>query len=198
MASFKTCAIPMPALPAPTMSQGMDVFPTGPQCRQESRQGSGSCALNVIVETQMIVSILIEQGLCHGTLKVFKLDQGIGPTKAYRLHEFIHQMIIGASHQPWLLDTEIILILQEFWIVGTDIQHDGHDTMWSNATRGTVQGQLSNWNTHSLEDDDDDNDDDDDHKSQRVVSLASTENKTASIENKTTQHQAHKQKHKPS
>jgi hypothetical protein len=94
--------------------------------------------LNVIIETQVVVPILVQQGLGNRGIKVFKLHQDVGPSVSNCLHEFIDHVIIFRSTGATLLLAQIKFVLQQFFIVGTNIQDHGQDAMGSNATSGTI------------------------------------------------------------
>mmetsp|Transcript_26002 Transcript_26002/g.55689 ORF Transcript_26002/g.55689 Transcript_26002/m.55689 type:complete len:282 (+) Transcript_26002:1650-2495(+) len=72
------------------VAQGSHVCSLGSKSSKQSSKCCCPSSLNIIVEAQVIFSVLVEQSLCHGTIKIFELNENIWPSVTNRIHKFIH------------------------------------------------------------------------------------------------------------
>mmetsp|Transcript_20442 Transcript_20442/g.47953 ORF Transcript_20442/g.47953 Transcript_20442/m.47953 type:complete len:488 (+) Transcript_20442:412-1875(+) len=132
------------------VAEGVDVRSLGAEGSEKAGECRGAGSLDVVVEAEVIVSVLVEQPLCYGAVKVFELDQDVGPAIPDRVHELIDQVIVFLSTKSLLGDTNVEFVVQEFLVVGTDVEHHGEYTMRWDATGGTIQREFPDRNSHTI------------------------------------------------
>lgn len=114
------------------------------QAAQEASHGDGASALNVIVEAQVCVTVLAEEGAGVRVGEVLELDESVGPAVLHSLHELVHNIHVLLALQPALLDAQVVGTVQQILVVGADVDGYGQHTLGVHASRSHVQGELSN------------------------------------------------------
>ena len=90
----------------------------------EPSQNSGSGALDIIIEHQVILLVSLQQLDGVLGLEVLKLDQSPGPPQLDGSHELINERQVLLSLHPSLLDAKVAGVLEKLLIVGPNIQHN--------------------------------------------------------------------------
>ena len=126
-----------------------DVFSFGPDSTQHTSQCGGAGSLDVIIETQVILTVLVQQRLCHIARKIFKLNQYIRPSESDSFHELFNHVKVRVPTQTSFRHTQIKRILEQFFVVSPNIQHDREYAVGGYPSCRTVQRQFSNWNAHA-------------------------------------------------
>jgi hypothetical protein len=122
----------------PLTPQTVNALSLGPQGPQQARQRHRPRPLNIIVKTQVMAAVLVQETLRNAGIKILKLHQSVRPSVLHGAHEFIHQVIKVLSVQSLFLHANVKIILKQFFIVRTDIQDDGKDAIGGDTTGGAV------------------------------------------------------------
>src|SRR6185503_6719532 len=103
-------------------------------CAQDRAEGDCRRALNVIVESQQLITIMLKQGPRVWSRKVLPLQTGVREFLLHCLNELIDEVVIDLTGHPFMSPAEIFRVIQSFLIVGSHIQNDGQRSFWTNPT----------------------------------------------------------------
>ena len=123
--------------------------PTGnPQGRVHPRDHDRGGALNVVVERAQPVAKPCQLGDRVGLQKVFPLQDGVRVHAHYGLDEPIDEVLILASANPLVPQTEIERIVQPLLIVRAHVEHDRQRQRGRDPGARAVEGQLPGRDPH--------------------------------------------------
>jgi len=69
---------------------------------REGKGGKGELPLNVVIETEKVVTVSSEEVKTVRSGKVFKLNQSCRPFISYGLHKLIHNLKVFLQDRYWL------------------------------------------------------------------------------------------------
>ena len=113
--------------------------------RTERHRGG---ALNVVVEGQQLVAIALEDRQRVRGGEVLPLQQHVGKLVLHRRHEFVDERVVLVVADASVTPPEVLRVLQQFDVVGTDVQHDRQGSGRVDATDQDVQRQLPDRDAH--------------------------------------------------
>mmetsp|Transcript_11595 Transcript_11595/g.18693 ORF Transcript_11595/g.18693 Transcript_11595/m.18693 type:complete len:257 (-) Transcript_11595:325-1095(-) len=119
--------------------------------RIDSSHSDGRCALDVVIECTVCVSISLQQTKRIRIAKVFKLNErGFAKHSVDCLHELVQQhIVLRCKLAATLLDTKIKVIVEQRFVVGSSVDVNGQQLRRRDASNGCVQRDFSDRDTHS-------------------------------------------------
>eukprot|EP00162_Nutomonas_longa_P011981 comp20848_c0_seq1/m.43226 comp20848_c0_seq1/g.43226 ORF comp20848_c0_seq1/g.43226 comp20848_c0_seq1/m.43226 type:complete len:302 (-) comp20848_c0_seq1:206-1111(-) len=118
-------------------------------CGEEPSEGHCACALDVVVEAEMVVSVALEHLVCDCGREVLELHTDLWPSCAHRVHEFVDDFKVLVARDALLADAEIPIVAEQPVVVCADIEHHGQHARGMQAC-GNVQCALADRNSHPV------------------------------------------------
>lgn len=111
-------------------------------------QDDSTGSLDIIVEASVGVAVSLERW--EGVLKILELDNDSWPFVVQGNHHLIQEL----QHLRWAdtvhLSAQVKWVVEVVLIVGTQVEGDWKGTLWMDTSASAVEGELSNWDTHSV------------------------------------------------
>src|SRR5580704_2633168 len=92
---------------------------------EDGAQCNGGCALNVVVESEHLIAVAIENGASVDAGKVFPLEKCCGKNLFDCRDEGVDEAVVIGAGDARVAPAEIFGIAQALLVVGADIQNDG-------------------------------------------------------------------------
>ena len=145
--------MPCAEAPAPAISMrwSPNRFAAGAERDIQAGKDGRRGALDVVVERAQPAA---EPGeLRHRVLfqEVFPLEDGLRIDAHDRLDEPVDERLIAGAANPSVAHAEIQRIVQQFLVVGADVEHDRQRQVRRDAGTGGVQTEFANRNAHAAD-----------------------------------------------
>ena len=98
-----------------------------------------------VIEAKDLFLIVRKQLEGVGIAEVFELDEDVGPAAAGFGDEFVNELTIFRTAATLLAQTKVQRIVQIFFAVRTDVEHDRQRLFRSNAGAGGIERAIFNF-----------------------------------------------------
>ena len=110
----------------------------------QGRQHHSGRALDVVVECAVVVTVSIQDsgGICRS--EILPVNHGIRIPIMGRGEEFVDELVVLLATDPAMTDSEVSIVIEQFHVVGSHVQHDGQNTMRMDSGSRRVHRKFSN------------------------------------------------------
>jgi hypothetical protein len=145
-------AMPVAALPAPwnRIFWSFIAVPVTRTAVNRPGQRNGGGALDVVVEGRDAVAVLLQQprGVMVG--EILELHHRLREARADRGDELLHQRVVVGAGEALLVQADVERVLEEFRVVGADIEHHGQAFVGRHAGARGVERELAHRDAHAV------------------------------------------------
>ena len=143
----------MPAEPAPSITtcccdSGRPATFDAP-CSAPSGNGRG--ALDVVVEGEQLVAVTLEDRQRVRGGEVLPLQQHVRQFLVHGRDEFVDERVVVVVADPSVPPAEILRVLEQFDVVGADVEHDRQSAGRMDAADQGVERKLADRDAHSAD-----------------------------------------------
>ena len=114
------------------------------QCTDGDRGG----ALDVVVEGQQLVAVAGQDRLGVRGGEVLPLQQHVRQLLLHRGDEFVDERVVVVVVDPTVTPAEVLGVVEEFDVVGADVEHDRQGARGVDAADEGVQRELADRDAH--------------------------------------------------
>ena len=126
-----------------------EFFSLGPEPRQYTCHGDSTCALDIVIEGKELITILLKKDQRIVVSEVFPLDQRTRENFCDSLNKLIDQFKVLITSNPRLTPAEIEFVVQQFFVIGADIQTDRQRLPGMDTGSRRVQRKLADADRHA-------------------------------------------------
>jgi hypothetical protein len=151
MARSKSALMPVPAEPAPTTATPLlakrhagDV-----DRAEDSADGDGGGALDVVVEAAQLVPIMRQQPVGVANRKILPVQQYVRPARAHGIDERGNEVVVGGAAHAFVPPADVERVGQKLFVVGADVEEDRQRDRRMQAGAGGVERELADRDAHA-------------------------------------------------